>query len=543
MSGDEHLNFGWIDGTFIIAYMCMLIGFGVYHSRKQKTLKEYFLAGKHMSWIPIGLSLMAALNSGIDYLAQPSALIKFGIVILAVNLSWFVLYPYAFYVTMPLFRRLDVYSAYEYLEMRFHVAVRCLAAVVFMLWRLGWMATALYVPCLAITTATGHPEHLKVFVAIMGFVATLYTMLGGVKAVIWTEVIQFIVMFGGLFITMLVVLLKVDFTFEGLWSVVTTAGQAQQQQPVIGGQGFVGSLAAFFTTPITFWGLIITVITGRLTTYTSDQVMVQRFQTAKSIRATRQGFVITALSDVVWMVVLAFVGVMLVIYFKSLQAQGMVVPEWVTKNTDYMFPYFLSRVFPPGLTGPVIAAIVAASLSAIASAINSQSTVIIVDFYNRLVKGRVRPPDNLSSEEQRTQLLLSRIAAVVVGIIATIIAMNLQRLGVLMEIGNRVIQTFTGPLLGIFWLGMFSRRANSPGVFIGGLIGTVAAVVTAFGLKDIISWMWPCFFGLVFTLVVGMVASYFFPASEAGKKWNWFAIIRQPLEEEPAAVRQGMPAK
>ena len=118
MPAEGHLNFGWIDGLFIVAYMVMLIGFGAYHSRRQKTIREYFLAGKHMSWFPIGLSLMAALNSGIDYLAQPSALIKFGIIVLTGNLTWLVLYPYAFYVSMPLFRRLDVYSAYEYLERR-----------------------------------------------------------------------------------------------------------------------------------------------------------------------------------------------------------------------------------------------------------------------------------------------------------------------------------------------------------------------------------------------------------------------------------------
>lgn len=531
MTTQQHLNFGLLDGSFIIAYMVMLIAVGAYHSRRQKTVKEYFLAGKHMSWIPIGLSLMAALNSGIDYLAQPSALIKFGIIVLTGNLTWFVLYPYAFYVSMPMFRRLDVYSAYEYLERRFNVAVRCLAAVIFILWRLGWMATALYVPCLAITTATGHPEQLKLLVAVMGLVATVYTMLGGVKAVIWTEVVQFMVMFGGLFITMLVIIFNVHPSLSEIWEVMKTAGEPVQHQPTVEAAGFLGALATFFTTPITFWGLLIAGLVGRLTGYTSDQVMVQRFQTAKNIRATRQGFIITAISDVVWMTVLTFVGVVLVIYFKAQMAKGVAMPDWVESNTDYRFPYFMSLVFPPGLTGPVIAAIVAASLSAIASAINSQSTVIIVDFYNRLVKKRVRLPDVLTPEEQRVQIMLSRTAAIAVGIAATLIAMNLQRFGIITEIGNRVIQTFTGPVLGIFWLGMFSRRANSPGVFIGGVAGAAAAVFTAFWLKGIISWMWPCVFGLFFTVLIGYAASYLFPASEKGRQWNWFTITSQPLDE------------
>lgn len=531
MQSQEHLNFGWLDGILIVAYMVMLILFGAYHSRRQKTIREYFLAGKHMSWLPIGLSLMAALNSGIDYLAQPSALIKFGIIVLTGNLSWLVLYPYAFYVSMPMFRRLDVYSAYEYLEQRFHVTVRCLAAVIFIFWRLGWMATALYVPCLAITTATGHPEYINLLVFLMGVVATVYTMLGGVRAVIWTEVIQFSVMFGGLFITMLVIMFKVQPTASDIWTVVTTAGNPSEFKPVITSSGFLRSVAAYFTTPVTFSGLLVAVLVGRLTGYTSDQVMVQRFQTAKNIRATRQGFVITALSDVIWMTVLTFVGIVLVVYFKAEMAAGFVLPEWVQKNTDYWFPYFMARVFPPGLTGPVVAAIVAASLSAIASAINSQSTVIVVDFYNRLFKKRVRPPETLSPEEQRIQMVISRSAAVVVGMAATLIAMNLYRFGILIEIGNRVIQTFTGPLLGIFWLGMFSRRANSPGAFIGGGAGGFVAVFTAFGLKGIVSWMWPCVFGLFATLLIGYASSHFFPVSEKGERWSWFTITKQPLEE------------
>jgi Na+/proline symporter len=204
------------------------------------------------------------------------------------------------------------------------------------------------------------------------------------------------------------------------------------------------------------------------------------------------------------------------------------------------FPYFMAKVFPPGLTGPVIAAIVAASLSAIASAINSQSTVVVVDFYNRIVKGRLRPVEDLPAAEQRFQVLLGRIASVVVGIVATVIAMNVGKLGIIMEISNKVVQTFTGPLLGIFWLGMFTRKANSFGAFLGGLVGSVVAVFVAFdkecfepifGFRHYISFYWPTVFGLVSTLVIGYIASLPFPISEAARKWNWFTVTSQPLVE------------
>ena len=109
----EALTFGWLDWGIIGAYLVMLMGVGTYFSGRQDTIKEYFLASKHMSWIPIGMSLLAALNSGIDYMAQPSAFIKYNIFIVLTCASWFLIYPYAFFVTMPMYRRMDIYSAYE----------------------------------------------------------------------------------------------------------------------------------------------------------------------------------------------------------------------------------------------------------------------------------------------------------------------------------------------------------------------------------------------------------------------------------------------
>lgn len=517
------LSFGWLDWLIIGAYLAMLMGIGVYHSRRQDTLREYFLAGKHMGWLPIGMSLLAALNSGIDYLAQPSAFIKYNILIILPCASWLVVYPYAFFVTMPMYRRLDIYSAYEYLENRFNVAVRCLAAAIFILWRLGWMATALYVPCLAFNTVTGGQLPLKPTILVLGTVATVYTMLGGVKAVIWTEVIQFLVMFGGLLLTTVIVFATVPIDTGGIMEAVRKEGVG----PVISHAQYVGRMSPLIDllrTPVTWYGMLAAALVGRFTTYTSDQVMVQRFQTARTIRDVRQGFIITAISDIVWMTALVFIGVALFLYFR-----GRNVPPWVAGNTDYYFPYFMSKVFPHGTTGPVIAAIIAASLSAIASAINSQSTVIVVDFYNRLIKKRKRPGESLTPDEQRFQLMLSRIAAVAAGLAGTVLACQLDRIGTIVEIGNKVIQTFTGPMLAIFWLGMFTTRANSRSVFGGGLVGTLVGVYIAFFTT--LSFLWPAVFAFVSAILIGYVIGLLSPVTDAARRWNWFTITRQGLVE------------
>jgi SSS family solute:Na+ symporter len=224
------------------------------------------------------------------------------------------------------------------------------------------------------------------------------------------------------------------------------------------------------------------------------------------------------------MVTLTFVGVALSIYFRTQP-----LPDWVSGNTDHYFPYFMSQVFPRGTTGPVIAAIIAASLSAIASAINSQSTVIFVDFYNRLVKGRRRPVENPDEQEQRFQLRLSRTAAIGAGLAGTLLACQLDRLGTIFEIGHKVIQTFTGPVLAIFILGMFTRRATGFSAFLGGLVGTAVGVYVAFFSS--ISFQWPCVFAFVSAVVVGYLFGLPSPITESARRWNWFAITRRPLQE------------
>jgi Na+/proline symporter len=151
---DRNTNFTWIDVAIIVGYLAMLVAIGVYFSRRQKGIESFFLAGRRMGWLPIGLSLMAALNSGIDYVAGPSTIFKFGLIFTAGALSWVFLYPWVAYVSLPFYRRLQTVSAYEYLERRFNVGVRILAACIFLLWRIGWMGTAMYVPALAIEAIT-----------------------------------------------------------------------------------------------------------------------------------------------------------------------------------------------------------------------------------------------------------------------------------------------------------------------------------------------------------------------------------------------------
>jgi len=512
-------SFRTIDWIIIGCYLASMAGIGIYFSRRQKNLDEYIRAEQRMGWLPVGVSLMAALNSGMDYLMQPSSTIRYGAVLTLGILSWLAIYPWIAKVAFPFYRRLNFYTVYEYLEARFDVRVRTLGALIFVAWRLGWMATAMYVPSLAINAASGGTVDLNTVTIVVGTLVTLYTMLGGIQAVIWNDVVQFCIMFGGLAATAAIVLLSVPGGLGEIFRVSGNAGLLDPWPPLTdpAAVSFADQIASFFTQPMTAVALLVALIVGRLAQYTSDQVLVQRLQTTRSLEDTRRAFIVNAAGDALWMIGLSFIGFALFAYFQA-------HPLPAEYSTDKLLPYFMSLAFPAGAVGLVIAAIMAASLSSIDSAINSCSSVAVVDIYNRLWLGKdVRA--EVSAAEQRHQVLASRIATVLFGVAGTALACNVSRLGNLIEINARVVNSFTGPLFGIYLLAMFSRRSRSEGVLLAGVAGAAAAYYVAY--HSAIGFLWPSTFGLAATMLVGHVAAAVWPAPHdaPGTKLTWRAVI------------------
>lgn len=516
-------SFHAIDWVIVAAYLSAMAGVGIYFSRRQHTLGQYLLAERRLGWLPVGLSLMAALNSGMDYLMQPSATIRYGFVLAVGTLSWFALYPWVAKVAFPFYRRLELYTAYEYLEARFDVRVRTLGAVIFILWRLGWMATAMYVPSLAVNAASGGRVDLNTMTIVVGTLVTIYTMLGGIQAVIWNDVVQFCIMFGGLGATVAIVIASVP---GGIPEILRVSGEAGKldlwpalTDPAI--HGMAAQVGSFFTQPMTTVSLLVALVVGRMAQYTSDQVMVQRLQTTRSLSDTRRAFVVNAAGDALWMIGLCFVGLALFAYFQ-------VHPLPQEFQTDKLLPYFMSLAFPVGAVGLVVAAIMAASLSSIDSAINSCSSVAVVDLYNRVWRGR-DVGRTLSAEDERAQVTASRVATAVFGAAGTALACNVSRIGSLLEINNRLVNAFTGPLFGIFLLAMFSPRSRSEGVLAAGVAGALASYLVAYASP--IGFLWPSTFGLAATLIVGglVAAAWPSPPDAPGRRLTWRAVMDRPM--------------
>jgi Na+/proline symporter len=219
---------------------------------------------------------------------------------------------------LPFYRRLNYYTAYEYLEKRFDVRVRALAALIFIVWRLGWMATAIYVPCLAISTATGDRIPLRLLIIGLGAVVTLYNALGGIEAGIWNAVAQFCVRFGGLAAVVVIAAWSVPGGVGRIWEIAAAGGKTSAIASVdLGSGGVLASDQAFFFQPINVVSIMFSMVVGRMASYTSDQIMVQRLQTTRSLKDARQAFIVNAAGDALWMFALSFVGLALFAYFKA----------------------------------------------------------------------------------------------------------------------------------------------------------------------------------------------------------------------------------
>ncbi len=482
-----------LDYFIVVAYLVAVVAMGAWVGRGQTDTEDYFLAGRRMHWLPVGISIMATLFSAISYLAYPGEIYGYGITILSMWVTFWLVAPAVLYGFMPFYHRLQVTSAYEYLEVRFDGSVRTVASALFVVVRFGWMALAIYASALALHAVTGWP--LVPVILVTGLVATAYTLMGGMRAVIWTDVAQFAVLVGGLLGAVAIVHSALD---GGFAAVFRMAAAEQAAHPETFRLGFNWDPRPWAR--MTIWGCLLGQYVTFLSDYGADQVSVQRYLTTPNLTQMRRSFVINLLAVMVVLSGLALVGLGLWAYFQQHHdpaAAGLAT----ARKFDQIFPYFITTRFPPGLAGLMIAALLAATMSSIDSGLNSVTTAIMVDFGERF--GRVRG-------DAAQRLRAARWITCVLGVVVTLLATVVDRLGQnIIEITNKVNNAPKGVLLGIFILGMATRRATGRGVLIGTVAGFVVALYAEFWWPAATrpNFLWLTLVGLLPTLIVGWLAS------------------------------------
>ncbi len=494
-----------LDLACIAVYAACLFAIAIWHSRKLKREDDIFLAGRSMSRWPIAASMYMALFSTNTFLGvtgwvnRPDGTVWIGLQTVGIVMAM----PFVIWLYPSLFFRLRITSAYQYLEKRFNRAVCSGATVFFLVSRLMWMATIVYSASLVLSMMLGG-QGQQWAILIIAALATTFALLGGMHAVIWTDVMQFGVLLAGV-VTMAVLGTRLS----GGMSHVLTIGSS------------MGRLAApplfSLSGDMSVIGVLLLGFTAYLSSAGADQVVLQQYLTAKDEHEAKASLWRNGLLFKPVSLIYPLLGLIMFAYYQ-------VHPEVrrLMRIPDDALPVFVANVLPPGARGLMTAAMIAAVLTSVQSGLAAFSAAVQVNF----IKPALRRP--LSD---RQSVLLARILLVATGTCICAVAFWIRHLGQhnsIIQVLNIVMYPFSGVLLGIFLLGMLSHRASANGAMIGAVVGFLATVMAA-GAH---SWpaRWPTLDALgrisnfyygtlaaLFTVGVGLAASHLFAPPPPGK--------------------------
>jgi SSS family transporter len=350
------------DYLVLCVYLFGVLALGMYLRVRSGTNKDFFLAGRRMGWFPIGLSVMVTVFSAINYVALPNEVFGYGLyVIVALPIFLLAAWPIT-KIWMPFFDSMQLTSVYEYLERRFDGRVRTLASAIFILWRLFWMATALFASGGILAALINVPGWVIILVG--GLVATVYTFAGGMRAVMWTDVCQFFVLFGG-------IALGVAWAIgDGGWyEVVRIAHEGGRLKPFAPFDPTFVSLDPRIR--MTLWSGLIGVFVAFLSRYGADQVVMQRYFSARSLRMAQRGLWLNAGASILSLSLLALLG--LAVYAHAVRHGSSMERYWEQLSPMQQRGIAMQqlaaviRSFPMGATGLVVAGLLAATMSSIDS--------------------------------------------------------------------------------------------------------------------------------------------------------------------------------
>jgi SSS family transporter len=475
-----------IDTIVMVAYILGIVVLGSAFAHRQKTTSDFFLANRSFKWLPIALSVIASDLSAITYMGAPAMSfqhdLRYALSILLLPFAVLI----AVFTVLQVFYRLRIFTVYEYLEQRFHVSIRLLAAFLFLLTRGGWLASVIYTPALALSVVTG--INLTFCILATGLLTTFYTTLGGIEAVIWCDVIHFCVLSFGIVVALAFILYDFGGNAAAIWTIASEHGRTQ-----------MASFDWHFSAEFTVWGLIAMSLVNNVSSYGVDQVVVQRYFTAKSMKDLVKSAVGQSLLVIPVTLSLYLVGTGLFAYYRQhpdmMQALLALDPDHPIQATNRVFPHFITFGLPVGISGLVIAGIVAATMGSFSSGLNSVTTVVVMDFYKRFF--------HRAEKGETHYLRAGRAATLCLGFTATGAAFLVGNLGTIIEMNGKIASFLVGPIVAMFMLGALSNRANAPGVFLGTLCGLGAVA----WLSASIFWLWWGILGLVVSSVLGYAFS------------------------------------
>jgi SSS family solute:Na+ symporter len=479
-----------LDFAIIALYLAGITLFGLRFRKKQRSLKDYFLADRNIPWWAIALSIVAAETSTLTIISIPGLAYDTNLTFLQVVLGYVVGRIIISFVLLPHYFRGDLYTAYELIERRFGRKLRSLTAGLFLATRAAAEGVRVYAVSIVVTIALGTGEIASI--AIITALTLIYTFEGGLAAVIWTDVVQTVIYVGGTVVGLFTILHLVPGGWPAIHHLAQSAGKLQ-----------VFDFTPDFWKPYTFWAGLIGGAFLTTASHGTDQLIVQRLLAARNERQSVAALLSSGVAIFLQFALFLLVGVMLFAFYHA--------PSATFGKADRIYPTFIVSQMPHGISGLLIAAILAAAMSNLSAALNSLSSSSMIDFYLR------RHP----VVEEGRKIRLSRIATLLWALLLFALAiLALHKVGRVIEVGLQIASVAYGALLGVFLLGVLTRRATQTGATIGMVCGFVTELYL--WLDTSVPWTWYVAIGTGVTFAVGYLASLI-----VGEPTFWTARIHK----------------
>lgn len=489
-------SFGVLNWSVLVLYLLGMLYMGYYFMKRSSGTDDFFKGGGRIPWWAAGISIFATMLSAITFMAIPAKSFatdwKYFPMAITILIMAFPVVKYY----LPFFIRLNITTAYEYLEKRFNYNVRFLASALFIIFMVVRMALTLFLPSLALTTVTNIDIYMCI--VIMGVVTIIYCTMGGVEAVVWSDVVQGVILMGG-------ALLAIVFLVLG-----TEGGLSTMIEVAITDKKFKMFDFSFVFTSATFWVIILGGLANNLISYSADQTVIQRYLTASDEKSAKKSILMNGVLSLVVSVVFYFIGTGLYTFYKTRPAEL----NFVMENTDSIFPHFIMADIPLGLAGLLIAAIFAATMSTVSSNVNSLSTAFTIDFYRHFIP---------KSSDKR-QLSVARYSGMVLGGIGVGFALLLASMNILsiLDFFNYILGLLSSGLAALFFIGIFLPRVGSKSAILGFVVGT-GFLLYICTVTDV-SFLLYGFIGMVSTILSSYIFSLFIPNRENHDGLTWETI-------------------
>ncbi len=464
-----------LDLAIIAIYLAGITLFGLRFRKRQRTLRDYFLADRNIPWWAIALSIVAAETSTLTIISIPGLAYDTNLTFLQVVMGYVLGRVIISFILLPQYFRGDLYTAYQLIERRFGPRLRSLTAGLFLLTRAAAEGVRVYAVSIVVAIALGTGEVASI--AIITALTLIYTFEGGLAAVIWTDVVQTVIYVGGTLVGLFTILHLVPGGWAAIHAAAASAGKLQ-----------VFNFTPTLWLPYTFWAGVVGGTFLTTASHGTDQLIVQRLLAARSEKQSVTALLSSGVAILFQFGLFLIVGVMLWAFYRQ--------PSSSFGRADRIYPTFIVSRMPHGISGLLIAAILAAAMSNLSAALNSLSSSTIMDFYVRF-----RP-----QTDEQTRMRLSRVATFFWAMLLFALAvLSLHKVGRVVEVGLQIASVAYGALLGVFLLGVLTRRASQNGAMIGMLCGFLTELYL--WLFTPVPWTWWVAIGTSVTFVVGFAAS------------------------------------